>query len=141
MQTKKEEQYKRDGCLYVSNLKFSKMKSLIKPVMYFLLIVVCSLILPEEMAAQKTGTVTENKKESLKTIELEVGGMTCQKGCADGIDGKLKTISGVIKSRTKLETGISKITYDDTKVTLEKLISIIEERGYTAKVSAKGKKV
>lgn len=116
------------------------MKSLIKPVMYFLLIVVSSLI-SGEIAAQKTDTVTENKKESLKTIELEVGGMTCQKGCADGIDGKLKTVTGVIKSKTKLETGISKITYDDTKVTLEKLISIIEERGYTAKVSAKGKKV
>jgi len=117
------------------------MKSLIKPVMYFLLFGVSSLILPGEIAAQKTSTVTENNKESLKTIELEVGGMTCQKGCADGIDGKLKTVTGVVKSKTKLETGISKITYDETKVTLEKLISIIEERGYTAKVSAKGKKV
>ncbi len=117
------------------------MKSLIKPVMYFLLFGVSSLILPGEVAAQNKENVTENTKQNLKTIELEIVGMTCQKGCADGIDGKLKTISGVIKSRTKLETGISKITYDDTKVTLEKLISIIEERGYTAKVSAKGKKV
>jgi len=109
--------------------------------MYFILIVAGSLILPGKMSAQKTGAVTENKKENLKTIELEVGGMTCQKGCADGIDRKLKTTSGVIKSRTILETGISKITFDDTKVTLEKLISIIEERGYTAKVITKNNKI
>ena len=117
------------------------MKSLIKPLIYFLLIFVSSIILPEAMAAQNSSKVTENTNQRLKTIELEVGGMTCQKGCADGIDGKLKTISGVIKSRTKLETGISKITFDDTKVTLDKIITIIEERGYTAKVSAKDKKV
>jgi copper chaperone len=117
------------------------MKSFIKPLMYVLLIVVGSILLPEEGAAQNRVNVTENTKQNLKTIELEVGGMTCQKGCADGIDGKLKTISGVSKSKTKLESGISKITYDDTKVTLEKLISTIEERGYTAKVSAKGKKI
>ena len=44
------------------------MKSLIKPVMYFLLFGVSSLILPGEVAAQNKENVTENTKQNLKTI-------------------------------------------------------------------------
>ncbi|MBK9257833.1 MAG: heavy-metal-associated domain-containing protein [Saprospiraceae bacterium] len=78
-----------------------------------------------------TGVV---QKPSIKTVELEVGGMTCQKGCADGIDKHLKTIKGVQKSKTKLSSGISKITYDESVIPVSGLIYLIEERGYTAKV-------
>ncbi|MFZ1524990.1 MAG: heavy metal-associated domain-containing protein, partial [Saprospiraceae bacterium] len=56
-------------------------------------------------------TANKSNKEAIaaiiKTVELAVDGMTCQKGCADGIDKKLKTVSGVVKSKTKLDTGIS----------------------------------
>ncbi len=70
-----------------------------------------------------------------KTIELKVDGMTCQKGCADGIDRKFKTVKGVKKSTTTLKSGISKITYDPGTIDIKTLISIIEDRGYTAKVA------
>lgn len=86
--------------------------------------------------AQNMVKVSESKtieKGNIKTIVLEVGGMTCQKGCADGIDKKLKTVNGVIKSKTNLETGLSTITYDEAKISVSTLIAIIEERGYTAK--------
>lgn len=116
------------------------MKSLIKSVIVILVMVSVGIILPTNAVAQKTKKIVTDTNQNLISIELEVGGMTCQKGCADGIDSKMKTVNGVLKSRTKLETGISKITYDDTKVTLEKLVSIIEERGYTVKVHTKDKK-
>ena len=116
------------------------MKSLLNSITFILIVVYVSIILPTNAVAQKTKTSLTYDNQNIKSIEFEVGGMTCQKGCADGIDKKLKTISGVLKSKTKLETGISKITYDSTKVTMEKLISIIEERGYTVKLPTKDKK-
>lgn len=87
-------------------------------------------------ATKKEATVS-----TIKTVDLEVEGMSCQKGCADGIDKKFKTVSGILKSKTKLDTGISSITYDESKIRVPELISIIEKRGYTAKVSTKNKKV
>ena len=115
------------------------MKSFLKSVTFFLVIVSFGFIFPTNVLAQQTRPDISVTNQNLRTIELEVGGMTCQKGCADGIDEKLKTVDGVIRSKTKLETGMSKITYDDTKVTLLNLISIIEGRGYTAKLSSKSK--
>lgn len=70
-----------------------------------------------------------------KTIELKVDGMTCQQGCADGIDRKFKTVKGVKKSTTSLKSGTSKITYDPSTIDIKSLISIIEDRGYTASIS------
>lgn len=111
-------------------------KSLLASILFFL----CGSY---EVIAQNTAK-SPNKEvtqTSVKTVDLLVDGMTCQKGCADGIDKKLKTVSGVLKSRTKLDTGISSITYDETKIKVNQLISIIEERGYTAKIAVKHKKV
>lgn len=124
---------------FFKKYKFSTMnifKSLLASIFFFL----CGSY---EVIAQNTAK-SPNKEvtqTSVKTIDLLVDGMTCQKGCADGIDKKLKTVSGVLKSRTKLDTGISSITYDETKIKVTQLISIIEERGYTAKIAVKHKKV
>lgn len=107
--------------------------------------IILLLALVNYMPALAQIPTNKNNKEvvsaTIKTVELSVDGMTCQKGCADGIDKKLKTVSGVIKSRTKLDTGISSITYDETKVKVAQLISIIEDRGYAAKIAVKNKKV
>jgi copper chaperone len=73
-------------------------------------------------------------QKNIRSIEIIVGGMSCQKGCADGIDKKLKTISGILKSKTKIETGICKVTYDDQKIKIEDILEIIVEKGYTAKL-------
>ena len=73
-------------------------------------------------------------QNNIRSVEIIVGGMSCQKGCADGIDKKLKTVSGILKSKTKLETGICKVTYDDQKIKLQAILDIIVEKGYTAKL-------
>jgi copper chaperone CopZ len=73
-------------------------------------------------------------QKNIRSVEIIVGGMSCQKGCADGIDKKLKTVSGILKSKTKLETGICKVTYDDQKIKLQAILDIIVEKGYTAKL-------
>ena len=85
-----------------------------------------------QAAPQKTtATVT---KEIVKSAEIAVSGMTCQMGCADGIDRKLKKTAGIISSKTLLETGICKVTYDESKISLNQIIGIIKDRGYEAKV-------
>ena len=102
------------------------------------------LMIMNNLSVVAQNTANKSNKEAIaaiiKTVELAVDGMTCQKGCADGIDKKLKTVSGVVKSKTKLDTGISKITYDESKIKLSQLISIIEDRGYNAKPAVKNKK-
>ncbi len=101
---------------------------------YFFILVFSSQLIV--LNAQTPSVISKEKTEqskNIKSVELTIGGMTCQKGCADGIDKKLKKVNGVIKSQTKLESGISKITYDESKVSLKEIITVIEERGYTAK--------
>lgn len=75
--------------------------------------------------------ISQNKET---TVEIAVTGMTCQIGCADGIDRKLKKTKGIVKSSTKIETGICKVTFNQTKISVDEIISIIEDRGYEAKV-------
>jgi copper chaperone CopZ len=89
----------------------------------------------------KTPVANEDSKATIKMIDLQVDGMSCQKGCADGIDKKLKTVSGIVKSKTTLATGLSKITYDESKVSVNTIISIINARGYKAKIAENNKKV
>ncbi len=79
-------------------------------------------------------SVTTSTKEIVKSVELAVSGMTCQMGCADGIDRKLKKVAGIISSKTLLETGICKVTYDESKININQIIDVIKDRGYEAKV-------
>jgi copper chaperone CopZ len=74
------------------------------------------------------------QNENVKKMEISIEGMSCQKGCADGIDKALKKVNGIIRSRTLLETGICKVTYDEHKIKIVEIIKIIEERGFKAKV-------
>lgn len=80
---------------------------------------------------------TVSQITSVKTVELAVDGMTCQKGCADGIDKKLKNVDGVVNSKTSLSTGKSVITYDESKVKVDELIAVIDKKGYKAKLADK----
>lgn len=77
---------------------------------------------------------TQANKESIVSAEIAVSGMTCQMGCADGIDRKLKKTEGIIKSSTKIESGICKVTYDESKISMDKILGIIKDRGYEPKV-------
>ena len=102
----------------------------------FLLIVLSFQISIGEPISPGLSYKSEYQK-SIRSVEIIVGGMSCQKGCADGIDKKLKSVEGIIKSRTKIETGICKVTFDDQKIQLDRILKIIEEKGYSAKLFLK----
>lgn len=89
--------------------------------------------------AQKTttkkGSQTMSKKaESMKTIKVEVKGMSCQEGCANGLDAMFKKVPGVITSKTSFDNSESEITFDVSKISAKEIVALIEKRGFTAKL-------
>ncbi len=77
---------------------------------------------------------TEQQSEAKKTLMLEVKGMSCQLGCADGLDKTFKDTKGILKSTTTYESSSSEITYDPRLVTEKEIIKIIKKKGFTTAV-------
>jgi len=71
-----------------------------------------------------------------KTVKVEVKGMSCQLGCANGLDTTLTEANGIVKSETSFDKSSSVVTFDDTKINLGEIIKIIEKTGFRAKTTA-----
>lgn len=71
-----------------------------------------------------------------KTITIAIDGMHCEK-CAASVTKKLKATDGVVDAVVNHESKDAKVTYDDAKVTVEKLHEVINSTGYKAKAEAK----
>lgn len=89
-----------------------------------------------EMYAQKVNAPAK-KTQSLAArkakLLLEIEGMSCQRGCADGIDAKLKKTAGIVSSRTVFETGRSTVEFDESLIKKEAIVEIIRSMGFKAK--------
>ena len=70
------------------------------------------------------------------TVKIEVKGMSCQLGCANGIDAILRETNGIVKSETSFDNSSSEVTFEDTKINLAEIIKIIEKTGFQAKTAA-----
>lgn len=70
------------------------------------------------------------------TVKVEVKGMTCQLGCANGLDTTLIETNGIVKSQTSFDNSFSEVTFDDTKISPGEIIKIIEKVGFQAKIAA-----
>lgn len=68
-----------------------------------------------------------------KTVQLKITGMDCAM-CSNTIHKKLSQTNGIIKDGISYENGSAIITYDPAKITVEKIIKVIEETGYKASV-------
>lgn len=117
----------------------------VRKTFFIALLCLGSLFLSREM---KTQVNLESKKQvseqtDKKTIKLEltVEGMSCQAGCADGIDHLLNRREGVIKSKTTHATGISSIWYDQAIISEKEIIELIGKRGFKATVKPTEAKV
>lgn len=93
-----------------------------------------------QQSPTKQSNTTPEKTATMKTIKVEVGGMSCQEGCANGLDATFKEIPGVIKTKTSFENSLSEITFDNSKITEKELVAIIEKKGFTAKLLDREKK-
>jgi copper chaperone len=63
--------------------------------------------------------------------KLKVSGMHCG-NCALSVDDALEELEGVKKSSTSFARGRTKLEYDETKVDLDTVRSVIAELGYQA---------
>ena len=80
---------------------------------------------------------TTNDVDTLKVshqIELEVKGMSCQAGCANGIDNMLKQQKGIVKSKTTYDTGTSVIWYSKELISQKQIADLIRDRGFKVKL-------
>ena len=95
------------------------------------------LILGSEAKAQsqeKEKTKEMGKtQENTASLHLRVEGMSCQAGCANGIDSMLKQQGGIVKSKTTFDSSISDIVFDKAKISEEQIIRLIEARGFSTK--------
>ena len=106
------------------------MKSVLK---YSLVIFIVVMVFPTFIAAQKVSDQKVQMSHKVEKATLTVTGMSCQKGCADGIDKQLQKTYGIVKSKTSFDKSKTEVTFDPQVITLEEIIAIIEDRGYKAK--------
>lgn len=76
---------------------------------------------------------SSEKTERDATVEatLSIGGMTCA-NCKARIESRLAKLKGVISARVSLSEECAKVEFIKEKITIEEIISEIEELGYTA---------
>lgn len=65
----------------------------------------------------------------MKTIKIKTKGMHC-KSCEIIISDALEDVIGVVNSVPNAKTNIVEVTFDDTKVTPEKIVEIIKDEGF-----------
>ena len=78
----------------------------------------------------------ETNKENIETLQLKVKGMSCQAGCANGLDSMLGQKEGVVESKTTFASSSSEIKYDKSKISEKEIIALIEERGFKTEAVA-----
>ena len=85
---------------------------------------------------------TTSDKDAVKidTLHLDISGMSCQKGCADGLDATFIKTKGVTYSKTSYPSSLAVIAYNPNLITYQQLLKIVEKRGFKAKVHPASKK-
>jgi len=72
-----------------------------------------------------------------QTAKFKVTGMYCN-ACQTKIQHALSKTDGVKSATVDLNSGSATVTFDDTKVKPQQIITIIEKEGYKAEVQKKG---
>ena len=64
-------------------------------------------------------------------MSFKISGMHCT-SCAMNIDGELEDTDGVREACTSYVKGVTEVVFEDDKLNLKKILTIIEKVGYTA---------
>ena len=70
-----------------------------------------------------------------KVVTFHVQGMTCG-GCVIGVRTVLTRLPGVAKANVSYENSRAVVTFDPSKVSIERMVAAIKQLGYTATVVA-----
>lgn len=70
----------------------------------------------------------DNENKDLKTIALEISGMTCS-GCSSHIEKDMNKTNGIVNTNVNHETGKGEFTFDTSRIDSEELINAINNIG------------
>jgi copper ion binding protein len=73
--------------------------------------------------------IVVTKEERMAISTLKIQGMTCNH-CVMRVAKALKALPGVQDARVDLQTGQAEVTYDDAKITPEKMSFAVVDAGY-----------
>lgn len=68
-------------------------------------------------------------KSNIREAEFKIKGMTCE-GCTEHINSELSKTSGLIEFNTSYEKGNSLVKFDNSKISVDSLASVINKTGY-----------
>lgn len=71
---------------------------------------------------------------AIETKKFTTGGMHCP-SCSMLIEMNLNDLEGVQSASSDYRTGVTEVTYDTDLVTAERVVSEIEQAGYTAQLA------
>ena len=66
-------------------------------------------------------------------VILQVKGMTCG-GCKKSVETGVSSLEGVEKVNVELQTGKVEVSFNDTRVDIEKIKSAVQNKGYFVEV-------
>lgn len=93
----------------------------------------------QTVTQQNEPELNENEAVMNAKLYLEIKGMHCQAGCANGIDTMLKEQDGIIKSETSFDRNSAVIEFDPILISEEEIITLITDRGFEVeRITEKG---
>lgn len=66
----------------------------------------------------------------MKDLNVEIGGMSCG-SCVNRVVKAFQKVDGVLKA--DVEIGKAKLTYDETKIDLQRILDVVRQSGYSVK--------
>ena len=78
-------------------------------------------------------TTEVDRDADLQITTVSIGGMTCG-ACTSAVEGGFKDVEGIVQFNISLLAERAVITHDPTKLSIERIVELIEDRGFDAKI-------
>jgi copper chaperone len=69
----------------------------------------------------------------MTSTTIKVDGMSCG-GCSSRVGKLLAELPGVKKAEVELKPGLARVEFDDARVNLETLLTVIRDAGFGARI-------
>ena len=76
---------------------------------------------------KKTKPAKEQLAANLKSVEVDIKGMTCEIGCARTIQSKLSKVDGITYAKVNFDTKKGIFTYDANKLSKNDIVKKIDK--------------
>jgi len=96
---------------------------------FYLMILFSLAVACNAKQTEKVAKPIENAQvaQNLKNVEVAIEGMTCEIGCARLIQSKLSKTEGVTFVEVSFENKVGNITFDENKISNEKIKETIQK--------------